>query len=97
MRDTTGGRTMADFMDTFNQDDACYIYYVDDKLLMHFLSDADCVNMDASDLNDAIYTDNFSDAVLTSYEASKTLAFLANYLFGNTHHIVRIHSHVEWL
>lgn len=97
MRNTTDGRTMSDFMDTFNQDDACYIYYMDEELHMHFIADADCVNMDASDLNDAVYTDNLSDAVLCSYEQAKTLVFLCDYLFDNRHHIVRIHSYVEWL
>lgn len=91
------GKTMLDFMETFNQDDACYIYYMDEKLHMHFLADADSVNLDASELNDAIYTDNLSDAVLTSYEAATTLVFLCNHLFDNWHHIVRIHTTVEWL
>lgn len=91
------GRTMIDFTDTFNQNDACYIYYMDEELRMHFLADADCVNMDASDLNDAVYTDNLSDAVLCSYEQAKTLVFLCDYLFSNWHRIVRIHSYVEWL
>lgn len=90
-------KTMSDFSEMFNQDDACYIYYVDEKLRMHFLADADSVNLDASELNDAIYTDNLSDAVLTSYEAAKTLVFLCDYLFDNCHHIVRIHTSVEWL
>lgn len=97
MGDTTGGITTADFIDTFNQDDACYIYYLDKELRMHFLSDADSVDFDASDLRDTIYTDHPSDAVLCTYEQATTLVFLCNYLFDNKHHIVRVHSHVEWL
>ena len=90
-------RTMADFMDIFNQDDACYIYFLDNDLSMKFLADIDSVNLDASDLNDAIYTDNMSDAVLCTHEQAKTLKFLCDYLFDNKHYIVRVHSHVEWL
>lgn len=91
------GTTLSDFKDTFNQDDACYIYYIDDSDCMHFLSDADSVDFDASDLCDAIYTDHPSDAVLCTYEQAKTLVFLCDYLFVHKHHIVRVHSHVEWL
>ena len=91
------GYTRKEFGDIFNQDDSCYIYYLDESLHMHFLADADSVNLDASELNDAIYTDNLSDAVLTSYEAAKTLVFLCDHLFDNWHHIVRVHSSVEWL
>lgn len=94
-------KTMSDFAEMFNQDDACYIYYVDKKLRMHFLSDANSVNLDASDLHalhDTIYTDNLSDAVLCTYEQAKTLKFLCDYLFDfHVHHIVRIRSSVEWL
>ena len=91
------GTTISHFKDTFNQDDACYIFYIDDSDCMHFLSDADSVDFDASDLRDAIYTDHPYDAVLCTYEQAKTLVFLCDYLFDNKHHIVRVHSHVEWL
>lgn len=91
-------KTMCQFNDTFNQDDACYIYFLDYDLRMKFLSDCDSVNLDASDLNDAIYTDNLSNAVLCTYEQAKTLKFLCDYLFdSHVHHIVRIRSSVEWL
>lgn len=91
-------KTMREFNDTFNQEDACYIYFFDCDWHMKFLADVDSVNLDAADVNDAIYTDNMSDAVLCTTEQAKTLKFLCDYLFPkHHHHIVRICSSVEWL
>lgn len=91
------GRTRAEFSEHFNQHDACYIYILDADSNMHFLADADSVDYDASDLCDAIYVDNLGEAVLCSYEQAKTLKFLCDYLFDlHVHHIVCIHSSVEW-
>lgn len=92
-------KTMSDFNETFHKSDAYYIFYVDDDSdYMHFLSEADCIDFDASDLNDAVYTDNLSDAVLCTYEQAKTLVFLCDYLFPkHIHQIVNIHTSVEWL
>lgn len=91
-------RTIQDFKKTFDQTDACYIFYVDGAGYMHFLADADSIDLDASDLNDAIYTDNLFDAVLCTYNQAATLKFLCNYFFPkHNHRIVNIYSHVEFL
>lgn len=90
--------TIKSFKEAFHKQDSYYIFYVDDANYMHFLGDADSIDYDASDLNDAVYTDNLFDAVLCSYEQAKTLVFLSNYLFPqHNHHIVNIHTTVEWL
>lgn len=91
-------KTINSFEEAFNNTDAYYIFYVDDANYMRFLCDADSVDYDASELSDAIYTDSLSDAVLCTYDEAKTLWFLCNYLFPkHQHHIVNIHTTVEWL
>ena len=91
-------KTIKSFIETFNQSDACYVFYVDDADYMHFLGDANCVDYDASELSDAIYVDDLNKAVLCTYEEAKTLLFLCNYLFPNHHHrIANICTTVEWL
>lgn len=91
------GKTRKEFAETFNQHDACFVYFLDADSKMHFLADADCVDFDAADLNDAVYVDNLSGAVLCTFEQAKTLVFLCNYLFPHTHHIVCLWSSVEWM
>lgn len=91
-------KTINSFKEAFNHTDSYYIFYVDDNDYMCFLGDADSVDYDASELSDAIYTDSLSDAVVCTYEQAKTLWFLCNYLFPkHHHHIVNVHTTVEWL
>lgn len=91
-------KTINSFEEVFNNTDAYYIFYVDDANHMRFLCDVDSFDYDASELSDAIYTDSLSDAVLCTYDEAKTLWFLCNYLFPkHHHHIVNVHTTVEWL
>lgn len=91
-------KTVKSFKEAFHKQDAYYIFYVDDANYMYFLGDADSVDYDASELSDAIYTDSLADAVVCTYEQAKTLWFLCNYFFPQyNHHIVNIHTTLEWL
>lgn len=86
--------TRSDFMESFEQDFACYIYYTDKNHIMHFISDNP-----AADVTDGeCFTTNVNDALLIDAVYAEKLKFLCDFLFDNrVHHIVRMRTHVEWL
>lgn len=90
----TENMTRSDFKASFEQDDACYIYYTDKNHIMHFISD----NY-ADDVTDsACFTTNINDALLVHVTYAKRLKFLCDFLFDNhVHHIARMHTSVEWV
>ena len=86
--------TRSDFMDSFEQDYACYIYYTDKNHVMHFISDNP-----AHDITDAeCFTTDVNEALLIDITYAEKLKFLCDFLFDNrVHHIVQLHTRVEWL
>lgn len=86
--------TRADFMKSMEQDDACYIYYTDKNHIMHFISDNA-----ADDVADsACFTTNLNNALLMHIADAAKIKILCDVLFDNhVHHIVRMHSRVEWV
>lgn len=84
----------ADFVDSFEQDDACYIYYTDKNHIMHFISD----NYGADVTDPECFTTNVNEALLIDIRYAEKLKFLCDFLFDNrVHHIARMHTSVEWL
>lgn len=84
--------TRADFIEAMEQDEACYIYYTDSNGYMHFLCD------NPSESDEENFCAHIADALLCSNKYARKLKFLCDFLFDNrVHHIVRMHTRVEWL
>lgn len=86
--------TRSDFMHCMVQDDACYVYYTDKNHIMHFISDNA-----ADDVTDSVcFTTNLNDALLMHITDAAKIKILCDFLFDNrVHHIVRMHTSVEWV
>lgn len=84
--------TRAEFDKEMSQDEACYVYYTDEDYNMHFVAD---------DVYPR-HTDTLKDAFLFTEVEARAVKFLFDIIYGDEgeefiHHIVKLHTKVEWL
>lgn len=82
--------TREEFMDTMDNAEGCYVYFVDENERMHFVADEGHF--------DKAFCDSLSDAFLCTEDEAAALRLLCKIMFPkNLYQIVKIHTNVEWL
>lgn len=82
--------TREEFDEGMSQDETCYVFYTDKDHNMHFVADE-------------IYpchTETLKDAFLFTETEARAIKFLFDLIYsddGIVHHIVKLHTKVEWL
>lgn len=80
--------TRAEFEEAMSQDRACYVFYTDKEHNMHYVAD----------VAESIYTESLKDAFLFTESEAYAIKFLFDFISDDiVHHIVKLHTKVEWL